>query len=857
MAAMAFAGREAIGLLPRLRPGLQAGALRATPTLRRRPLRCIVRPAALAGRMSASSSKEGITLPLNSAELLGLEDVQMPLGPAIEAAYEELLNLPLEEGYSELARLGKEKLLFAARDRLRSVRGRVGLLSPTVQIESLLLPGAMALLHQVRRYDDVITLSEEGAALSTREIRNSSRDTLREIEQDMALATALAQCGLADRALKAGQPALACARLAEALELLTDASGIAGGASSVLPGRTAGGEAAAGRPQLAPRLQADIRAALVEYHPDAVADYLQVPLDRADFELRAREVAALRRWVSAPSTALRADQSPICTAEYMQRCVPRLTASELCALYDWEWLAAGGNPARCPWYFPGLLKRSALAHLVTGFAERRLMLVRVGLRLFSTIRKSDEDVALSLAMCELLLGNPAAALHLLEEDERAQKQAQQKQQVQQRPKKRQGGKAVEAAAAAAASTAAAAAAGNGVYGAGGGRSPPPGPEGRHAVMDFIRQHSPKGDLDPRPGLAQFASWWLATVAYPEFQDTAMGAAPRPDLGTYFEDPRVQAFLAAQDGRPSGGMLGMLSQAQSALLARLSPPPPPPLAATAAAAIDLPAGGASGQPPLQPLGLLPARLTAGRALQWLAGAAALAGGIWWGASVRSSGDGGGWASLWPPAAAQQAQQGIAPEAIEVAKDTGLPVHALRRAQAAAAEQWEQQQQEQARRQQDVQQAAAPQEQQRQEQQQPQQKPVAAISHKAAHKLVQQWLKAKAEAMGPRHRVDQLQKVLAEPMLGAVVAEAAEAARSGWYWQLKPLSFRVDALDPSGFDGAAGGTGCVRALATVEESAQLLAADGQKGDSYQTEYQVEYALVYRGGAWKIASASVLRK
>lgn len=139
---------------------------------------------------------------LRLLQLLGLEDVQLPLGPAIEAAYEELLNLPLEEGYrsaswdpqpactivcmqqpaaaarserrspqlaagqhlhvhvhrfrvrprcigpfseadervgpaaacSELARLGKEKLLFAARDRLRSVRGRVGMLSPTVQV---------------------------------------------------------------------------------------------------------------------------------------------------------------------------------------------------------------------------------------------------------------------------------------------------------------------------------------------------------------------------------------------------------------------------------------------------------------------------------------------------------------------------------------------------------------------------------------------------------------------------------------------------------------------------------------------------------------------------------------------------
>lgn len=43
----------------------------------------------------------------------------------------------------------------------------------------------------------------------------------------------------------------------------------------MLPGRTAGGEAAAAKRQLAPRLQADIQAALAEYQPDAVADYLQ------------------------------------------------------------------------------------------------------------------------------------------------------------------------------------------------------------------------------------------------------------------------------------------------------------------------------------------------------------------------------------------------------------------------------------------------------------------------------------------------------------------------------------------------------------------------------------------------------
>jgi len=39
----------------------------------------------------------------------------------------------------------------------------------------------------------------------------------------------------------------------------------------------------------------------------------------------------------------------------------------------------------------------------------------------------DEDAIISLAMCELLLGNPAGALALLEEDERAQQRHLQRQ----------------------------------------------------------------------------------------------------------------------------------------------------------------------------------------------------------------------------------------------------------------------------------------------------------------------------------------------------------------------------------------------------------------------------------------------
>ena len=134
----------------------------------------------------------------------------------------------------------------------------------------------------------------------------------------------LPQCGLADRALRESKPALACARLQEALKLLNDAPVkralavapvgwlvqcmaiahavlFAWSARVAVHGRGAASlyqqpaqrtlyfthlccsvpssgpimQAVTSR-QLAPRLQQDICKALADYHPDAVADYLQV-----------------------------------------------------------------------------------------------------------------------------------------------------------------------------------------------------------------------------------------------------------------------------------------------------------------------------------------------------------------------------------------------------------------------------------------------------------------------------------------------------------------------------------------------------------------------------------------------------
>lgn len=110
------------------------------------------------------------------------------------------------------------------------------------------------------------------------------------------------------------------------------------------------------------------------------------------------------------------------------------------------------------------------------------------------------------------------------------------------------------------------------------------------------------------------------------------------------------------------------------------------------------------------------------------------------------------------------------------------------------------------------------------------------------------------MGPRHRTSRLASVLTEPALSAVISEAQEAASSGWFWQIRPLKVRIDSIDTSSLTSESG-YGVV--IATVDESADLWASNGKKGDSYKTEYKVEYTIVRSKGGWRIATALVVGK
>lgn len=58
-------------------------------------------------------------------------------------------------------------------------------------------------------------------------------------------------------------------------------------------------------------------------------------------------------------------------------------------------------------------------------------------------------------------------------------------------------------------------------------------------------------------------------------------------------------------------------------------------------------------------------------------------------------------------------------------------------------------------------------------------------------------AKAAALGPRHQVNMLAEVLAEPMLSTVQRQADTAAANGWFWtyQLDGVKVRCDLVECS--------------------------------------------------------------
>lgn len=574
---------------------------------------------------------------------------------------------------------------------------------------------------------------------------------------------------------------------------------------------------------LAPELQSNILASLSDLKADAVLDYLSQPLELAEVGLRRQALTALRSLFSlkkkktSMSATTTTTITPQISIEYAASALPVLTSEEICTVVvDWEKILSAlseqqeASPVSWLPLTPDaevqksgqLLSKVGLAHIVYGFSARKPEYIATALHILRASKNlcPSSDVAIHAAVCEVLLGSPTTALDILREDEHHGMAL--------------GGRSGRgndrghpfiparsrfSAAAAAASLAF--------------------PE-RDGVMTFIRAASPEGveegETDLLPGLCLFVEQWLQRFAFPQIRDSAQHP-PLGSLSAYFDDPHTEAYLESRDrgggySRLLGSGVGVAAVAAVQRGIREGAGAYSRVVGAVLAAATASVGGTQGSAKQYYSGV--------KVVTYVAGVAAVLATMFSASvAIRRSHIGGSGSGLLDRSALSS-------------------VHSM---QSTASTTTKQQQQTKNKKQ-----ATSA-------------LPLPSVSTQltkdTALGVVKEWLAVKAEAMGPRHLTARLPSVLTDPMLSAVAHEAREAASSGWFWNIRPLRARIVSMDASQLSPE--GVGCVTIVAAVDESADLWATNGKKGDSYKTEYRVEYSMVRAKGGWKIASALVLGK
>ena len=742
-------GRDSRGTVPcwRRLPRLSGGAASDKPSTRVGVLKpsASYRPARndegivrLDVARADGEKKVSVVVPLNYAAMLGLRGRDLYLDPIVNTAYDDLFHQGLNPGYSAIAKLGKEKLLFAAREALRSVRGRVSLVHPDVTVEPVLLPGTMALLNQLGHYEVVIQMAEQVKNISTRDLKSTTKGTLRDYKKDVALASALANCGLAKSALEGGSVSLGYARLEEAFGIMEKNGGR--GLSSELYG--------------------DIAQALDDLKSDAVIDTLKESLDLVSVTNRKGAVEAF--------VAMIKGSQPGITPEFVSKVLGYMTSIELVESMDWVRMV-GSEAGKAPWLTAEVAMYVGVAHLVAGFAYRRPYLVAKARKVLIAAHRMQADVAIPMAVSEILLGETNAAIGILLEDERM---------------------AMKLRGAAHMSVQSAKA------------YPAERLPDRDEVMAYVRYNSPGPTNDLLPGVCTFVQLWLSTVAFPRVRDTRERPVT-PSLADYFDAPGTARFLMSKS-RGFGDILGPIVsffRRQADMVG---------VVGARAATTTARAASVAGEAPFQAASTLAKRITAtvnDQSVRRSASTAMRAATALLGLYVASQVYGAASKRIPKPALPS-----TMPALLSAPKSAKKRSSASKRPARAVVS-----------------------------------TPVP-LSKEEAKDLIETWLDIKAHAMGPRHVTQDLSLVLDEPMLSAVTSEAREAAKSGWFWNIRPLKVRIDAIK-------AQSDGSMQVTATVDEKADLYATSGKHGDHYTSQYRVEYTIVERKGGFKIATALVV--
>eukprot|EP00878_Enallax_costatus_P019404 GHUV01020473.1.p1 GENE.GHUV01020473.1~~GHUV01020473.1.p1 ORF type:complete len:718 (+),score=275.07 GHUV01020473.1:56-2209(+) len=309
--------------------------------------------------------------------------------------------------------------------------------------------------------------------------------------------------------LGTSQIAEGCSRMEEALSLLQQA----------------------GEPPLAPALQSDIKDGLESMVINRILDQLRSPNTAEAAPARRRAIGLLRDLLDQGPTPKAGGVAV--TSDYIRLVVDCMASFEIVAMVtSWEQVAR--TATTISWLYPGLLGIAATAHMASGFKERRPAVIKSGMGILKALPQSCE-VLVMRAVGSVLLGDPDGAVELIKAAQRAP--ADQHISWPTDPH----------------TTAATAHTGGDDEDLVATTNLPPAVE----AYAFLVTHSAPDEPELLSGLCLYAEVFLAKAVFPGFADTASLAGSSASLPAYFDNPAVQQQLQQEQER-SASLTGSLS-----------------------------------------------------------------------------------------------------------------------------------------------------------------------------------------------------------------------------------------------------------------------------------------------------------
>ncbi|KAF6262514.1 hypothetical protein COO60DRAFT_613137 [Scenedesmus sp. NREL 46B-D3] len=492
---------------------------------------------------------EYLRLDFDCTELLDLHGRESYLLCDVTKAHASLWALPLTKGYSDDVIEGRRELLDSIKERALLQEGRVKQDSKGIDLPVQLLPSALALLAQINQNDAVYDLASK--LLDNWDMRKTYK-------RDIILSLAVARCNIARDLLADQKVADGCSVLEDALALLQSA----------------------GEPPLAAGLAGDIQEAVDNFVVQRILDQLRGPMTQEAAPARRRAVSMLRELLtkgssdaaaasSMPRMVLRnglfafkgaagtasalANGSEAAqggaagastngvTADYIRLVVDCLTSQELVGMANWEEVAK--NASSTTWLYPGLLQIAATAHIAAGFTDRHPPTVRTANQLLRAVPGSCE-VLLLRAVAEMLLGETEAALACVKEARSAPPDAFISWPVDSRAASRTPARGKDGDEPGLVST----------------TRLPPGPD----AYAFLAAHSGPDEPGMLSGLCLYTEVFLSKVVFAGFPDTSQLQGASATLGAYFDSPQVQQILE-QDKEAQAGLVGRMGALKDAVM----------------------------------------------------------------------------------------------------------------------------------------------------------------------------------------------------------------------------------------------------------------------------------------------------